>query len=66
MTNPHERCCDFHVIGDYTIDEFVPVECIPQNTVNSQDLDDWEVKIDQDVVPDWFKGKGKKTLIDGR
>ena len=44
--------------------DFVRVECVPQGALDSPNPNDWTVNVDQDYLPEWFKGAGKKALID--
>ncbi len=49
---------------DTTSPDFVRVECVPHGALESTDPADWIVAVDQDYIPDWFRGAGRRALLD--
>ena len=60
----HEPLIKQAGLCDSTEPDFVRVECVPHGALYSTDPKDWKVDVDQDYLPSWFKGKGKRALMD--
>ena len=66
-SDSHEIIIENNNLDDTTLKpDFIRVEYIPTDyNIFNHDVNNWKLKIDQDLIPDWFnKEKTEKEVID--